>query len=78
MSQDFINKIEFSFSTLSQNNGKFFIFDELVKDTWNKDPEKDQILETVYKIIDLFNSSNSEQQKVLFNSEVSEIIKMVM
>jgi len=77
MTQEFINKVEFSFSTLTQNNGKFGIFDELVKEIWNNDPEKDQILETVYKIIDLFNSSNTEQQKVLFNSEVSDVIKMV-
>lgn len=77
MTQEFINKVEFSFSTLTQNNGKFGIFDELVKEIWNNDPEKDQILETVYKIIDLFNSSNTEQQKVLFNSEVSDVIKMI-
>ena len=77
MTQEFINKVEFSFSTLTQNNGKFGIFDSLVKEIWNNDPEKDQILETVYKIIDLFNSSNTEQQKVLFNSEVSDVIKMI-
>ena len=77
MTQEFINKVEYSFSTLSQKDGKFGIFDSLVKETWENDPEKDQILETVYKILDLFNSSNPEQQKVLYNSEVSDVIKMV-
>jgi hypothetical protein len=77
MTQEFINKVEYSFSTLAEKNGKFGIFDEAVKEVWENDPEKDQILETVYKILDLFNNSNPEQQKVLYNSEVSDVIKMV-
>ena len=32
MTQDFINKVEESFVTLSKKNGKFGIYDELVKE----------------------------------------------
>ena len=77
MTQDFVNKIEYSFSTLVNNNGRFSIFDELVKETWSNDPEGELILETVYKILDLFNTSTPEQQENLFNSEVSDVIKML-
>lgn len=77
MTLTFIEKIEQSFSTLSQKNGKFGIYDELVNETWSNDVEKDKILETVYKILDLFNNSTTEQQKVLYNSEISDIINLI-
>lgn len=77
MTLTFIEKIEQSFSTLHQNNGKFGIYDELVNETWSNDVEKDKILETVYKILDLFNNSTTEQQKVLYNSEISDIINLI-
>lgn len=77
MTQDFINKVEESFVTLSKKNGKFGIYDELVKETWENDPEGEMVIETVYKILDLFNNSNEEQQTILFNSEISEIINKI-
>ncbi len=77
MTQKFINKVEHSFSTLCQNNGKFGIFESLVEENLNGDAEKEQILDTVHKILDLFNTSSAEQQKVLFNSEISDVINMI-
>ena len=77
MTQDFINKIEFSFSTLIQSTGRFSIYDELVEETWAGDPDEELILETVHKILNLFNTSTPEQQAIIFNSEVSDIINMV-
>lgn len=77
MTQDFIDKIEYSFSTLVNNNGRFSIYDELVEETWTGDPDKKLILETVYKILNLFNTSTTEQQAIIFNSEVSDIINMI-
>lgn len=79
MTQDFITKVEDSFETLSGGNGKAFgIFDSLVKATWENDPEGELVLEIVYKILDLFNSSTPEQLDVLFSMETSEVIKMVI
>lgn len=78
MTQEFIEKVEESFFTLHANNGKFFIFEDLLIEEWNDDPEKDQIIETVHKILDLFNSSDVKKQEELYNSEISDVIKMVI
>jgi uncharacterized protein YlzI (FlbEa/FlbD family) len=78
MTQEFINKVEESFLTLHKSNGKFYIFEELVIEVLNKDSEKDQIIETVHKILELFNKSDVETQEVLYNSEISDVIKMTI
>lgn len=76
ISQDFIQKVENSFETLSSSEDEktFGIFDTLVKVELKNDPK---VLETVYKILDLFNSSTTEQLDVLFSIEISEVINMV-
>jgi len=74
ITEDFINKVEHSFDTLSESKSGFCVFDDLVKDELENEPV---VLETVYKILDLFNSSTPEQLDVLFSIETSEVIKMV-
>ena len=76
MTQDFIKKVEFSFETLScdKNKKNFDIFDSLVKDYLKNDPD---VLETVYKILNLLNNSTPEQLEKIFSIETSELIKMV-
>ena len=75
MTQDFIKKVEYSFDTLCcSGDGSFYVFDALVKDMWKDEPEG---LETVYKILDLLNSSTPEQLDYLFSDiEFSEVIKI--
>jgi len=77
MTPEFIRKVESSFLTLHESNGKFFIFEKLLIENLDEDPEKDKIIEIVHKILDLFNSSDAEKQKELYNSEISDIIKMI-
>lgn len=78
MTQEFISKVESSFLTLHESNGKYYIFEDLLTNLWLKDPEKDQIIETVHKILELFNSSDAEKQEELYNSEISDVIKMLI
>ncbi len=66
MTQEFILKIEESFTTLIEHNGHYSIDDVLVNKIWSKDPEKEQIIETVNKILNLFNSSSPEKQDELY------------
>jgi hypothetical protein len=77
MTQEFIEKVEESFFTLHANNGKFFIFEDLLVKELEEDPEKDQVIDTVHKILDLFNSSDAEKQEELYNSEISDVIEMI-
>lgn len=77
MTQEFIRKVESSFLTLHKSNGKYFIFENLLIEKLNEDSEKDQIMDTVHKILNLFNTSDTETQEILYNSEISDVIKMV-
>jgi hypothetical protein len=75
--QSFVDKVNESFFSLSENETVFSISDDLVKDTWKNDPEGELVIETVYKILDLFNSSTPEQLDYLFSGiEVEEVIKI--
>jgi hypothetical protein len=74
MTQDFITKVEHSFETLSGGNGyKFGVFDALVKESLENEPE---VLDTVYKILDLLNSSTPEQADILLSMDTAEVIKI--
>ena len=77
MTQGFINKVEESFLSLSENKTGFTIYDALVEATWKNDPEGELVIETVYKILDLFNSSTPEYVDYLFSGiETEEVIKI--
>jgi hypothetical protein len=77
MTPEFIKKVEESFSTLQENNGIFFIHEELVNKMWNKDTDKEQILTTVNNILNLFNNSSYEKQTELYNSEIIDVINLI-
>ena len=75
ITKSLIRKVEHSFETLSggSNGKKFGIFDALVKHSLKNEPE---VLETVYKILDLLNSSTPEQAEVLLSMDTAEVIKI--
>lgn len=75
----FTEKIEKSFDTLvlSDKGDCYCVWNELIYDRNVDDPDRDLIIETVNKILDLLNKSDKETQTKILNTEVSDLIEMV-
>ena len=62
--------------TPNDNDDNYHLFDELVKSSFENDKDKEDIINTTYKIVELINNSTDNRNE-LFNSEISDLIKLV-